>query len=145
MVCGWGHFFQVIYNDITLQITVTIRNCYTQSTFQRKMMSTKQMILPNMHARSPTHLAAAKISSMMATLEESLLASPVWMALTDSARHTLRYYVREYTTGHVTPDGLVLALSEILDNTEKVTKHLAKRVRSSLGNVNVFFLWPGQS
>ncbi|XP_076823512.1 whirlin-like [Clavelina lepadiformis] len=98
-----------------------------RSTFQRKMMSTKQMILPNMHARSPTHLAAAKISSMMATLEESLLASPVWMALTDSARHTLRYYVREYTTGHVTPDGLVLALSEILDNTEKFSLTSAVR------------------
>ena len=87
-----------------------------QATFQRKVMREKQLILPN---KSPVR-SAVRVSNVMSLLENALLSSPVWMLLTDHERRSVRYYVKEYASGTVTTDEMVLALTELLDNSEKV-------------------------
>lgn len=92
-----------------------------QNAFQRRVMSPKQLILPNMHVKSLPSKGITNISNTMSTLEDALLASSIWMTLDDQERRSVRYYVKEYAAGHVTPDALVLSLSELLNDHEKVS------------------------
>ena len=75
------------------------------------------MILPN---KSPVHQSAMKMSSTMSLLEDALLESPAWMLLTDFERRTIRYHVKEYAADNVSTNHLVQALTELLNNDEKV-------------------------
>ena len=77
------------------------------------------MILPN---KSPVRQSAMKVSSTMSTLEDVLLASPVWMLLNDHERRSVRYYVKEYACENINTNELVLALAELLNTSEKVRK-----------------------
>jgi len=106
------------------------------------MISTKQqMLLPNMHVKSLPSKGLANISSTMATLEDALLASDVWMTLSDVERRAVRYYVKEYAAGHVTPDALVLSLSELLNDHDKVLLIVHILCKSGFPRIYVLVLY----
>ncbi|XP_078489855.1 whirlin [Ciona intestinalis] len=86
--------------------------------FQRKITSPhQQMILPNMLKRSTG--GDSKLPMKLSSLNNSLSCNPVWGTLSEEEQKSLKYYVKEYLSSHVSPDALVLALSQLLADHEK--------------------------
>ena len=85
---------------------------------QKKLMKSGHQILPNMH-KSPSTLSN-KITNSLKSLELALRALPCYAVLNNDERKSLHYYAKEYLTGIVSPDALVLALTQLLDSPIKV-------------------------